>query len=1509
MLRLIEEIDSSTLVTIGGRSYPTACIVENDEDGLRWLVWSYIDRISPNAWLRGHSAGVSGIVVPDDDHFWVISTERFMEHRTESLGMYLIPSSGQTKPTFPGTTITPERAAPALVVPTSAGFVHLHTHSDYSDWDGLQTVQEAIDAAVSDNQPALAISDHGNCAAHPDLARLAKKAGIKPIFAIETYLVPDRFGREADVKYNHLILIAKTQLGLQNVWAASTEAYRDGLYDGHARLDWDTLARHSEGVICSTGCLSGPISKAILEEDEERARALLARLQHIYKDDLYVEIHTNSLPEQHKVNATLVTMARDFSIPMIGVVDSHFSTKEQGIDHKMWMACATRTTVVDDAEIFGFNGESWLLSEAEARDALFYLGPDVVDECITNTVVVADSCTATIGGKSTAPVFSKASTERPDPVQADVDRLIDLCMGAWQKKTTGKQFDQDTYMARFEREMGLLIAKGFCGYFLMVADYCLDPSTPVLTEDMRWVEVGKLEVGDRLAGFDEHKVAKIEKRHRYWRSAEVVATRRIVLPTYRVTLQDGTVTVTSGDHKWLVASPGGSTVRWIKTEDLRTGQRPQRLVDDWTEKQTWEVGYLAGILDGEGFLSQSALGNGGHSLTVGFAQNEGPVLDTTLGILDSLRFNYSVTDHSAGNRVKNVQILGGRAEVLRLLGMVRPQRLLAKLDVDLLGRVQAIASPAITMIESMGLGEVVALATTTQTLVAQGFAHHNCLAAKEGRIDGLASGKLTGNPILVGPGRGSGGGSLVAYLSGITGVDPVDADLLFERFLTEGRESLPDFDVDFPASKKQDLLAYVRLTWGEEYVATVGSHLRLKSKGIINSLSAARSEELPESAFLEFKAISKIITQAEAGTAGLGLTWEELWAQEGDLLEPYRVKYPDFFEQCGRLVNRLKTYGKHAAGVVISTDTPLTGSLPLRKTDDDGVTMMVTQFEKDALESMGLVKFDLLTIRTLDTIQMCVDLIRDQRGTSIDVEEWRDEYLDPQVWAEVKAAHTLGIFQIETGPGTALTRQMKPGSVAELADMITLVRPGPRRSGLTDKYLARRDGREAVSFPDPRMEQVLSKTYGCLLYQEDIMAACMVLAGYDGNEADEVRSILGKKKVEKIPAAGEKFIRESVARGMVHSDAAALWAQMAEFAKYSFNRAHAFAYAVIGYWCAWLKFHYPVQFLTAVLSTLDERERIPAFITEARRMGYSVLPPDINESRNDFTGSPLAVRYGFSALKSMGNAGNIIAEHQPFTSYEDFIERVILNKDNPVHMGQTRVLAQIGAFDTLVPNRAGLIEKIDQEKSGEATRCQHKNEAIPLDIRPFNPTLNKNDEPGERLPCLFAWEDLPEIVGRTGKPLKDQSKRLPARKCSKACSQYVSVPSFDIDIVQPFSAKEIRDIEHEMLGVYLSSTPFDMLDPADREECRINADTLEEGPDGVYFTAGLVVGIDPRKTKSSGEDYANITIETEGGTFRCSAFDLWRTSTRDDIVMGQLAFVEIKKKSPFYNLVTYLGVS
>ncbi len=1253
MLKTIEAIDASSLVTVAGRSFPAVALLE-DEEGRRWLLNDSLEHITPPAWIKAHSGGASGIVVPTSSGFRYMTTEHFMQYRTESMGLYLLSNCAWYDSTnFPSLrSLAVKQAAP---ISAGDGFVHLHLHTEYSSWDGHSKMSEVVAAVSGHGQFAFAASDHGTVAGQPEQAALAKKAGLKPLFAMESYFVDDRFSRDTETEdYTHLLLVAKNNAGLQNLWGASTEAYRDGFYR-KPRLDWDTLGRHRDGMIASTGCLGGPLASALLKEDDALARTRLARLLDIFGDDLYVEIHTNGIPEQRRINEALVAMAREVGVPLLGVVDSHFPTQEQAPEHKAWMACATGSEVDDEAEIFGFNADSWILSEEEARAALSYLPQDVVDECVANTALIANQCDAALSTSSDPPKFSKPSKENPDPVRADEDRLWDMCMDSWEKKTTSKRESQDVYMARFEREMRLLIDKGFCGYFLMVADYCR--------------------------------------------------------------------------------------------------------------------------------------------------------------------------------------------------------------------------------------------------------------AAKDGRVDGHADGKLTGKPILVGPGRGSGGGSLVAYLSGITGVDPVDADLLFERFLTEGRTALPDFDVDFPASKKKHLLSYVKERWGEEYVATVGSHLRLKNKGIVKNLSKAMASELPETAFMDLQGVSTIITEAEAGTAGLGLSWEELWAQEGDRLDPYRERYPALFAMADKLVGRLHTYGKHAAGVVISTDFPLTGALPLRRATDDDLDkgLLVTQFEKDALESLGLTKFDLLTIRTLDTIQMALDLIEEQRGVRINVEEWRDEYEDPQVWQEISDAHTLGIFQIETVSGTRLTKRMKPDSVAQLADMITLVRPGPMRSGLTETYLRRKDGQEAVTFPDPRMETVLAKTFGCLLYQEDIMAACMVLAGYDSVQADEVRSILGKKKVEKIPEAGEKFIAGCVERGMDQMAAAGLWAQMAEFAKYSFNRAHAFAYAIIGYWCAWLKFHYPSQFLTAALSTVD-KDRIPDFVAEARRMGYSVLPPDINESRRDFTSTALAVRYGLASLKGIDKAADYIVAGQPYASFEDFIEGCVKMSDGKVNMGHVATLARIGAFDSMVPNRRALEAKLLADKDGTSTRCQSKDTTIPVEIRPIRPvTDEERSKEGfvapEPLPCVFDWAGVPLVLGRTGKPLKNQSKALPPKRCTKSCHKYVSVPELDFDEVTPYTERDIRNIEHEMLGVYLSSTPFDELDPETREVCFECAEIIPTGPQAVYYLAGIVSKVKPW-TDRNGNKMAFIAIDTEAGTHDISVLSTEWDLHQQSITPAALVIAEVKKNSRGLNLIT-----
>ena len=1267
--RLVESYDdSSDLLTVEGRSFPAQCLVEDDE-GLRWFLTQRSDVIPTYSWIKAASSGAAALLCPGEIGFAAMTVETFMDARREVTGGYAAPESWSTFVALPGYAELLAAPAYGVIQPnhgfdrssahlqSEAGLVHLHTHSEYSLLDGLSTLSEVVAQVVAQGGTHVGITDHGNCAGHPDLQAECDKAGLKPVFGMEAYLVDDRliraedfdvewerthtspeFGPDVSAKdkaaalkeienertearkaftatlrdYYHLTLVALDQTGLHNLWAMSTESFRDGFYY-KPRMDWDTLAKYSEGVAATTACLRGPLCHhALLDGDEQAARARLGRLLDIFGDRLYVEIHTNQLPEQIKVNHQLVTLAREHSVPLLAAVDSHYAAADDRQAHRTWLSVQTNADVADETTLFAGGQDYHLKTEAEVREALAYLGDDVVEEAIVNTSALASACTATMIGSSEPPVYS-----RKGGAAADAERLLDLCMANW-AKTEGKRESQEVYWARFEREFDLLVRKGFCGYYLMTSEQ----------------------------------------------------------------------------------------TRWAKA-----------------------------------------------------------------------------------------------------------------------------------------------------------------------------------NKILVGPGRGSGGGSLVAYLALITDIDPVEADLLFERFMTEGRTSLPDFDVDYPASKKRIMQQHARDVYGEDAVTVVGSVLRLKNKGVVKKLGTALKSQLPEDFFRDQQAISAIIDAAEADTAGLGLSWDDLWAKAGEELQPFRDSYPDLFDMADHLVGRVNTFGQHAAGLIISPEGSLANRLPLRRAEDDG--HMIAQFDKDVLEELGYVKFDLLTLRTLDTIQETIDLIEQRRGRRIDVYSWTEEYNDPQVWEEVAEAHTLGIFQIETNLGTRYAKQMRPQSLADLADLVTIVRPGPRNSKLTDTYLARREGVEAVTYPDPRLETVLAKTYGCLLYQEDIMQTCMVLGGYDSNEADQVRKILGKKKVELVAAAGQEFVSRVVERGMGRAEAEALWAQMAEFAKYSFNRAHAYAYAVLGYWTAWLKFHYPVEFLTAALSSID-KDRIPDFVKEARRMGYQVLPPDINESGVGFKPGPLTVRYGLDSIKGIGIAAEHIMAAQPFASFEDFMARVVEPKGSKVNKGHVATLARIGAFDSLVPNRRGLEQMLLAEKTGEASRCVFKVDTIPVGA-PNN------------LPCTYDWEAEPDPINpRTGKKTK---RKAPPKKCTKACRHYTAPPPMQVEEVEPYTDVDVREIEAELLGVYLSSTPFDMLAPDDRQMLAEQAELAlsEYGPQMLYVLGGVMTKVRPHKD-STGREMGFIAIETEAGVVDAVVFNSAWVKYKRDLKVGGFYAVEVERNARGFNL-------
>ena len=405
-----------------------------------------------------------------------------------------------------------------------------------------------------------------------------------------------------------------------------------------------------------------------------------------------------------------------------------------------------------------------------------------------------------------------------------------------------------------------------------------------------------------------------------------------------------------------------------------------------------------------------------------------------------------------------------------------------------------------------------------------------------------------------------------------------------------------------------------------------------------------------------------------------------------------------------------------------------------------------------------------------------------------------------------------------------------------------------------------------------------------MLYQEDIMAVCMTLAGYDSNEADKVRKILGKKKVELVQEAGEKFVKRAIDNHTDPSVAAAMWEQMAEFAKYSFNRAHACAYAIVGFWTAWLKFHYPVQFLCSALSTVDS-DRIPDFVSEARRMGYHVQPPDINRSGAGFTAHGMNVLYGLKAVHGVGDvAADAILETRPYTSWDDFLEK----KTGKCNSGHARALVRVGAFDSLMPNRRALEARIEFDALPATDKCRFKEPDV---VNEFG------------LPCTYDWANEPPTIGRTGKPLKQ--KPVP-KKCTKACRQYSPYPAPNPDEVVPYTDADIRDIEMELLGVHLSSTPFDRISAEDKETLSTAVDVLS-GPNGSY-TLAAIIRSKRAYVPASGKTMGFLTITTERGDLDVTVFNSWWEKYSSEFVVGNLCLIAVTKNDRGHSLDGFMNV-
>jgi DNA polymerase-3 subunit alpha len=540
--------------------------------------------------------------------------------------------------------------------------------------------------------------------------------------------------------------------------------------------------------------------------------------------------------------------------------------------------------------------------------------------------------------------------------------------------------------------------------------------------------------------------------------------------------------------------------------------------------------------------------------------------------------------------------------------------------------------------------------------------------------------------IPVGPGRGSAAGSLVAYSLHITDIDPLQYDLLFERFLNPERVSMPDIDIDFCVKGRQQVIDYVADYYGRDHVAQISTFGTMASKAAIKDVG--RALEMP---YAEVEKIAKMIPPP---VRGRNVSIEDAIKQNPDLKRAIEAdaRVKDVIEIAQRLEGCSRHSSVHAAGVVISP-RPIYELVPVSKTSRDEIT---TQYTMTDLEKTGMLKMDFLALTTLTIIDDCLRSIKREAGIELDLSKIPlDDKASLQLFADGK---TEAIFQFESEGMKDICRRLKPDGLEDLSALNALYRPGPIDSGMVDDFIERRHGRKKVRYDFPELKEVMGNTLGICVYQEKLMAVFQKLAGYSLGEADLVRRAMGKKKREELDKHKVKFLKQATERGHEKGKLEKLWQSFEGFADYAFNRAHSFSYGYLAYQTAFLKAHYSTHFWAAVLSNeLNNTAKVVKYINEARTQGIQILPPDVNASFDSFTASGNTIRFGLAAIKGIGQSAvsSIIEARDtgsPFRSLYDFTERV---DPKAVNKRVLEGLIRAGAFDSVAQSRGRLFAAID----------------------------------------------------------------------------------------------------------------------------------------------------------------------------------------------------------------------
>ena len=553
------------------------------------------------------------------------------------------------------------------------------------------------------------------------------------------------------------------------------------------------------------------------------------------------------------------------------------------------------------------------------------------------------------------------------------------------------------------------------------------------------------------------------------------------------------------------------------------------------------------------------------------------------------------------------------------------------------------------------------------------------------------------NGIRVGPGRGSGAGSMCAYAMRITDLDPVEHGLVFERFLNPERMSMPDFDVDFDERRRGEVIRYVTEKYGDDRVAQIVTYGTIKAKQALKDAARVLGHPFAVGEKLT-KAMPPPIMGRDMPLAGVFDPRHPRYGEAAEFraLHEQDAQAQEVVATALGLEGLKRQWGVHAAGVIMSSE-PLVELIPIMRREQDG--QIITQFDYPSCETLGLVKMDFLGLRNLTILDDAIANVRANRGDDVDLEALSKDMTDPRAYEVLGRGDTLGVFQLDGGGTRTLLRQMQPDRFEDISATIALYRPGPMGTNSHTNYAYRKTGRQPVTPIHPELaeplEEILGPNYGLIVYQEDVIQVAQKVAGYTLGRADLLRKAMGKKKKEVLDAELVGFEAGMRAGGYSPAAVKALWDALLPFADYGFNKAHAKAYALISYWTAYLKGNYPAEYMAALLTSVrDDKDKSALYLGECRRMGIKVLPPDVNSSIGNFAAVGTDIRFGLEAVRNVGHnvVEAIIAAREQkgrFASLKDFLSKVpavVCNKRT------IESLVKAGAFDSLGETRRGQLQ-------------------------------------------------------------------------------------------------------------------------------------------------------------------------------------------------------------------------